>query len=347
VGVTQQLLELPDARLHLALLVLGRVVLGVLAQVAVGAGDLDLGGDPLATLGLERLELALEAVVGLLAQVGLGHGGSSCRSEEAGPDGEGSRTGRWVTTNARTRGPGVEVCGLDRTSHPPVARHRTSGLPSAPSSDRAGAGVASGMGVIDLAYRVYERRLADELAGGPLPQHVGVILDGNRRFARERGLEDPSDGHAAGAQRIDPFLDWCLEMGIPYVTLWLLSTENLGRDDAEVAALLTIIEDTVRRMGCSEGAASGACGSPRSGRSTCCPRRPAAASRRPRRRPPTTTGCASRSRSATAAGRRSPTRCAACSSRAPPRGDLEEVAATLRPEDIGDHLYTTGCPIRT
>jgi short-chain Z-isoprenyl diphosphate synthase len=68
------------------------------------------------------------------------------------------------------------------------------------------------MGVIDLAYRVYERRLTDDLRGGPLPQHVGVILDGNRRFARERGLADPTDGHAAGARRIDPFLDWCLEL---------------------------------------------------------------------------------------------------------------------------------------
>jgi hypothetical protein len=70
-------LELADAGLHPALLVLGGVVLGVLAQVAVAPRLLDLGGDLLAALGLERLELGLEAVVGILAEVRLGHGGFS------------------------------------------------------------------------------------------------------------------------------------------------------------------------------------------------------------------------------------------------------------------------------
>ncbi|MEX2324771.1 MAG: undecaprenyl diphosphate synthase family protein, partial [Nitriliruptoraceae bacterium] len=67
------------------------------------------------------------------------------------------------------------------------------------------------MTILDLAYRIYERRLGADLADGPMPQHVGVIIDGNRRFAVERGLGTASDGHAAGARRIDPFLDWCLE----------------------------------------------------------------------------------------------------------------------------------------
>lgn len=104
------------------------------------------------------------------------------------------------------------------------------------------------MPLSDLAYRIYERRLAGELDGGPMPRHVGVIIDGNRRYAAERGLGDASDGHLAGAQRIDGFLDWCLELSIPYVTLWLLSTENLDRDDAEVERLLAIIEQTVERI---------------------------------------------------------------------------------------------------
>src|SRR5690606_10861193 len=95
--------------------------------------------------------------------------------------------------------------------------------------------------------RIYERRLAKELAGGPVPQHIGVIVDGNRRYALERGA-DASEGHAAGARHIESFLDWCLEAGIPYVTLWLLSTDNLQRDNAEITRLMTIIEDTVRRM---------------------------------------------------------------------------------------------------
>ena len=59
------------------------------------------------------------------------------------------------------------------------------------------------MAATDLLYRAYERSLVRQLAGAQLPQHVGVILDGNRRFAEERGLSSPSEGHLAGAQRID------------------------------------------------------------------------------------------------------------------------------------------------
>jgi short-chain Z-isoprenyl diphosphate synthase len=104
------------------------------------------------------------------------------------------------------------------------------------------------MSLSDVAYRVYDRRLRRQLEGAPLPTHVGVILDGNRRYARERGLPSVSHGHQAGADRIPPFLDWCWELGIPYVSLWLLSTNNLSRDDEEVAALLDIIVEVVGRI---------------------------------------------------------------------------------------------------
>jgi short-chain Z-isoprenyl diphosphate synthase len=99
-----------------------------------------------------------------------------------------------------------------------------------------------------LLYRIYERRLAREIADGDLPCHVGVILDGNRRYAAARGLADASHGHEAGAANIDRFLEWCLDLEIPYVTLWLLSTENLARDDDELDGLLRIIGDTVERI---------------------------------------------------------------------------------------------------
>lgn len=98
----------------------------------------------------------------------------------------------------------------------------------------------------DLPYRLYERRLERELAGGLLPRHVGVILDGNRRYARERGLDSVAEGYLAGADRIPDLLDWCFELDIPYVTLWLLSTDNLNRADDELRHLLEIIVDTVR-----------------------------------------------------------------------------------------------------
>ena len=100
-----------------------------------------------------------------------------------------------------------------------------------------------------LLYRLYERRLAADLRrGGGLPRHVGVILDGNRRWAWELGM-DSAAGHRRGAAQIDHLLAWARELGIQVVTLWVLSTENLlQRDRAELAALLGIIEDKITEL---------------------------------------------------------------------------------------------------
>jgi short-chain Z-isoprenyl diphosphate synthase len=99
-----------------------------------------------------------------------------------------------------------------------------------------------------LAYRLYERRLSAQLRGGRLPHHVGVILDGNRRFAREKGLGTLADGHRLGAQKIHDLLDWCAEVSISHVTLFMLSTANLDRDDAELGDLVAIITETFSRL---------------------------------------------------------------------------------------------------
>jgi short-chain Z-isoprenyl diphosphate synthase len=85
-----------------------------------------------------------------------------------------------------------------------------------------------------------------------MPQHVGIILDGNRRWARAMGYSDAAEGHRRGAEKIDEVLGWCEELGIPVVTMWLLSTENLSRDPEEVGALLEIIEDKVRGLAVDE-----------------------------------------------------------------------------------------------
>ncbi|MGA0209948.1 MAG: undecaprenyl diphosphate synthase family protein, partial [Candidatus Nanopelagicales bacterium] len=88
------------------------------------------------------------------------------------------------------------------------------------------------MGLSDLAYGVYERRLYAQLAEaakcGRTPKHVGVILDGNRRWASAQGSAS-SVGHAAGAAKIVDFLGWCDDADVEVVTLWLLSTDNLAR----------------------------------------------------------------------------------------------------------------------
>jgi short-chain Z-isoprenyl diphosphate synthase len=83
----------------------------------------------------------------------------------------------------------------------------------------------------------------------PVPQHVGLILDGNRRFAIEQGLETVAHGHQKGADKIDEVLNWCEELRIPMVTLWVLSTDNIGRDPKELGPLLQIIEGKIRDLG--------------------------------------------------------------------------------------------------
>jgi short-chain Z-isoprenyl diphosphate synthase len=97
----------------------------------------------------------------------------------------------------------------------------------------------------DLAYRLYERRLEASLATKSIPRHIGVMCDGNRRWAKEAGHADVSKGHRKGADKIFELLQWCRETRVEVVTLWLLSTDNLNRPKDELEKLLPIIEDTV------------------------------------------------------------------------------------------------------
>ncbi len=100
------------------------------------------------------------------------------------------------------------------------------------------------MGLADIVYGVYERHLRSQIDPDQLPRHVGVILDGNRRWAEAQGSSS-SVGHRAGARKIEEFLGWCEDAGVELVTLWLLSTDNLNRPPAELKALMGIIEETV------------------------------------------------------------------------------------------------------
>src|SRR6202000_178260 len=107
---------------------------------------------------------------------------------------------------------------------------------------------AASMGLRDLVYRLYERRLAAALSPDAIPRHVGVMCDGNRRWARSAGFRDVASGHRKGADKIFELLEWCRESGVEVVTLWLLSTDNLTRSSAELVPLLKIIEDTVQGL---------------------------------------------------------------------------------------------------
>ena len=100
------------------------------------------------------------------------------------------------------------------------------------------------MGLRDVMYGVYARHLVRDLTASQMPKHVGVILDGNRRWATMQGTGS-EQGHRAGAAKIEEFLGWCEEANVEVVTLWLLSTDNLERPPAELEALLGIIAGTV------------------------------------------------------------------------------------------------------
>ncbi|WP_333812438.1 isoprenyl transferase [Timonella senegalensis] len=96
-------------------------------------------------------------------------------------------------------------------------------------------------------YGIYEDRIARRLPRQSMPRHVGVILDGNRRWAKSFG-ETAATGHQRGADKISDFLGWSEELGVEVVTLWMLSTDNLRRESAELDALFGIIENAVRQL---------------------------------------------------------------------------------------------------
>jgi short-chain Z-isoprenyl diphosphate synthase len=101
----------------------------------------------------------------------------------------------------------------------------------------------------DLVYALYERRLARQLGTGNLPRHVAVIMDGNRRWAKDAGFADVSDGHRVGAAKLIELLDWCRETGVEIATFWLLSPDNLrNRPPDELEPLLEIIADVVDEL---------------------------------------------------------------------------------------------------
>ena len=99
-----------------------------------------------------------------------------------------------------------------------------------------------------ILYRLYERRLLAEIRRQSLPRHIGLILDGNRRFARQLGLAEIIQGHKRGAAKLEEALEWCEELGIRMVTIWILSTENLMRPPEELGGLLSLIERKMRQV---------------------------------------------------------------------------------------------------
>lgn len=99
-----------------------------------------------------------------------------------------------------------------------------------------------------LLERAYVRYLRNQVIRGQVPQHLGLIMDGNRRWARKAGFADVSVGHRYGADHLESVLGWCYQVGIYEVTAYVASADNLRkRSDHEVNALLGLIETALPR----------------------------------------------------------------------------------------------------
>lgn len=102
--------------------------------------------------------------------------------------------------------------------------------------------------MLRLVYRLYERKLLREVGAKPMPRHIGIILDGNRRYGRKQGFDDPRQIYEIGARKLDQVLEWCADLGAAAVPLWVFSTANLGRTPDEVSGILGVIESKMHAL---------------------------------------------------------------------------------------------------
>ena len=97
-------------------------------------------------------------------------------------------------------------------------------------------------------YSLYERQLLAAIEPARRPGHIGIILDGHRRYARSTGLSDYAESYRTGMAKFREFLEWCHHLEIPAVTAWVLSTENLDRPAEELDPYLDVLTDLFQRL---------------------------------------------------------------------------------------------------
>ncbi len=105
--------------------------------------------------------------------------------------------------------------------------------------------------IANTAYNAYEKRLLSEVRKLPIPKHVAVIMDGNRRYAKEMEMV-LQEGHVKGKDKLEEVLDWCLLLDIKVLTVYAFSTENLKRNRKEVDSLMQMFEENFRKVGDDE-----------------------------------------------------------------------------------------------
>ena len=89
-------------------------------------------------------------------------------------------------------------------------------------------------------------KLIDEIKKNPVPNHVAIIMDGNRRFAESFDLS-PETGHLFGRDKIEEVLEWCFDLGIKILTIYAFSTENFNRNDSEVKTLMNLCKQELQK----------------------------------------------------------------------------------------------------
>ncbi len=98
------------------------------------------------------------------------------------------------------------------------------------------------------AYRWHSQRLMHGVRAGIMPRHIGMVLDGNRRFARRAGFSDVTEGHRRGARKVEEVIGWCDELQVPVVTLWGLSVDNLKRPSDELDGIFQVIGEGLEKF---------------------------------------------------------------------------------------------------
>lgn len=103
----------------------------------------------------------------------------------------------------------------------------------------------------DSGLRWWQKLACRVISAGPLPRHVAFIMDGNRRYARARGMA-VAEGHQLGYRKLEETLRWCAELDVRAVTCYAFSIENFKRADDEVGALMRLATEKLREMCCAE-----------------------------------------------------------------------------------------------
>ena len=100
----------------------------------------------------------------------------------------------------------------------------------------------------DFLYKIYEKRLLNELDPARMPKHVAIIMDGNRRYTRVQGNMEVTRGHELGVDTLEKVLDWSIDLGIEIVTAYAFSTENFNRSEKEVKGLMDLFVKNFKRI---------------------------------------------------------------------------------------------------